>query len=97
MGKNHTIALDTKGRVFSWGRGTLSWLKLAKMFYPSTLALGHDEGKNLYQPKPIKALWGINIKKISSGNDFAMALDDKSNVYVWGWGEFGVLGFINKE
>lgn len=55
--------------------------------------MGHDEGKNLYTPKPIKALKNINIDQISSGNDFALALDKGGNVFVWGRGEFGVLGF----
>ena len=29
--------------------------------------------------------------------DFAMALDKKNNLWAWGRGEFGVLGFENGE
>ncbi len=97
LGRKHSIALDTKGRVFSWGRGTLSKYKITKFLYPSTLALGHEESRNLYQPKAIQAFRNIPISQISSGNDFAMALSEKKELFVWGRGEFGVLGFSNQQ
>lgn len=62
LGRRHTIALDEFGRVFSWGRGTISSRNILKFFYPDTLALGHPESKNLYSPKPLKTFKDIPIE-----------------------------------
>lgn len=97
LGRKHTIALSDTGRVFSWGRGDNSKYKITKLFYPSTLALGHKVPKDLRTPKPIKRFLNENILQISTGNDFAMAVSAKNSLWVWGRGEFGVLGYTNKE
>ena len=97
LGKHHTLALDDRGIVFSWGRGLMSNVKLFSLLFPSTLALGHPEPSNISIPKPIAKLRNESIESISSGNHFAMALAQSGELYVWGRGEFGVLGFENKE
>lgn len=96
-GKRHTIALDEEGRVFSWGKGKLWKYKIFQYFYPQAQALGHEESRNFFVPKPIKALKDIPIEQISTGNDFAMGLSEENQLWVWGRGEFGVLGFTNKQ
>lgn len=55
-GKRHTIALDSEGRVFSWGKGKLFRYSFLSYFYPKAQALGHEVAKNLFLPKPIKTL-----------------------------------------
>lgn len=57
--------------------------------------MGHKYNKDLNTPKPIKSLKEIPISQIASGNDFATALSKDGKYYVWGRGEFGVLGFVN--
>lgn len=97
LGKHHTIALDDKGRVFSWGRGIMSNIRGTSLLFPSALALGHPKAKNLSTPKPILKLRNIPVQNIATGNHFAIALTQAGEVFVWGRGEFGVLGFENKE
>lgn len=97
LGRKHTLALSNKGRVFSWGKGEGSKNIIAKLLYPSTLALGHKNPKDLRIPKPIEKFKNERILQISTGNDFAMGLSEKNRLWVWGRGEFGVLGFNNKQ
>lgn len=97
VGKHHTIALDDKGRVFSWGRGIMSNIRGTSLLFPSALALGHPKPKNLSTPKPILKLRNVPIQNVATGNHFAIALAQSGELYVWGRGEFGVLGFENKE
>lgn len=59
------------------------------------MALGHETNESLDTPRPIKHLKDVPIKQIATGNDFAMALSKEGQLYVWGRGEFGVLGFVN--
>lgn len=60
------------------------------------MALGHEDVKHKYTPKPIKAFKNIKIKQITTGRHFAMALGENGLLYVWGRGEFGTMGFENK-
>lgn len=97
LGKHHTIVLDDKGRVFSWGRGIMSRVMGISILFPSALALGHPKLQNLSSPKPIAKFRGMPISQVSTGNHFALALAQNGELYAWGRGEFGVLGFENKE
>ena len=97
LGKHHTLALDDKGRVFSWGRGIMSRVMGISILFPSALALGHPKLQNLSSPKPIAKFRGLPIGQISTGNHFALALAQDGDLHVWGRGEFGVLGFENRE
>ena len=95
-GKSHTIALDTEGRVYSWGKGKAKFNLLNRLFYPQALALGHKRPANHNIPKQIEKLKGVKVQQISTGHDFALALAADGEVYGWGRGEFGTLGNSNK-
>lgn len=96
VGEKHTIALDDQGRVYSWGRGTFSD-RFRRFFMSSCLALGHKESKNLWLPKQIEGLKDVRVVQVSTGNQSAMALDDKHRLWNWGRHEFGTSGMGNKE
>jgi alpha-tubulin suppressor-like RCC1 family protein len=79
----HTLLLDNKGAVYSFGTGNFG-----------QLGLGDLEDKNT--PQLITAFNGINITSIEAGGNgtdgYSLALTDKGDLYAWGSNEFGQLG-----
>lgn len=72
-GINHSLALDDKNRVFSWGFGGYG-------------RLGHTETKDEMMPRLIKVFDSLNrgVKGIWCGGTFSMALDIHNLLYFWG-------------
>jgi len=73
-GMEHTMILDSKGRVHSFGGNSFG-----------QLGLGHKI--NVDQPVIIKEL--NNVKNISAGHHSA-AITSEESLYIWGTGIFGV-------
>lgn len=84
-GDFHTIALDSNGKVWTWGYGGSS-------FPPQTGALGHPSKDQCDTPKQIEALEHETIVQISAGKLHSYALTDDGRLFSWGQGEFGRLG-----
>ena len=97
LAKHHTIVLDSKGRVYSFGQGRWSTSMLANLLFTQYVALGHPKAEHVTKPKQIAKLEGIDISQISTGNHFSLALGRDGRLMVWGRGEFGVLGCGNKQ
>ncbi|KAK7469558.1 hypothetical protein BaRGS_00036406 [Batillaria attramentaria] len=72
-GLNHTLALDSKKRVFSWGFGGYG-------------RLGHAEPKDEMVPRLIKFFEGPNrgAVQIACGSSFSMAVGEHGALFFWG-------------
>lgn len=75
----HTAALDSAGRVYTWGSN-------------SDGALGDGTTVDRYAPALVSALAGKKITQISVGNNFMHALDAGGLVFGWGNNASGRLG-----
>lgn len=97
LGRNHTLALDTKGRLFSFGKGVFSGNALVNLLFAKYVALGHPKAENVFFPKLVEKLRDTPIAQTSTGRHFALALSEAGQLLVWGRGEFGVLGCRNSD
>lgn len=84
-GYYHTIALDSYGKVWTWGYGGSS-------FPPRVGSLGHGSKVGCDVPKQVEALQGENVIQISSGGLHCCALTEDGRVFAWGEGSLGRLG-----
>ncbi|XP_035304437.1 probable E3 ubiquitin-protein ligase HERC6 isoform X7 [Cricetulus griseus] len=79
-GKEHSIAVCHKGRVFAWGAGS-----------EGQLGIGEFKEINL-MPMRIKTLGGIKIIQVSCGHYHSLALSEDGQVFSWGKNSQGQLG-----
>ncbi|XP_015912785.2 protein RCC2 homolog [Parasteatoda tepidariorum] len=72
-GINHSVAIDSKKRCFSWGFGGYG-------------RLGHAEQKDEMVPRLIKSFDGPNrgVKKAFAGGTYSMAVNEFDVLYFWG-------------
>ncbi|XP_077157032.1 putative E3 ubiquitin-protein ligase HERC6 [Paroedura picta] len=82
-GKEHSLAICSNGKVFSWGAGTFG-------------QLGTGELKDRLIPKNINGLSTCKIIQVVCGHDHSMALAKDGRVFSWGQNFHGQLG-IGKE
>jgi alpha-tubulin suppressor-like RCC1 family protein len=74
----HTLALDDRGRVYSWGRGDEG-------------QLGHGAFEAVPHPRRISRL-PTSVVAVGAGRTHSLALDADGAVYSWGCGDDGALG-----
>ncbi|KAH8095638.1 hypothetical protein JL720_2954 [Aureococcus anophagefferens] len=74
----HTLALDDRGRVYSWGRGDEG-------------QLGHGAFEAVPHPRRIARL-PTSVVAVGAGRTHSLALDADGAVYSWGCGDDGALG-----
>lgn len=78
-GAEHSVALDSNGTVWAWGRNTAG-------------QLGNGTTTNV-NPEPTEVLGLSNIVEIAAGANHTLALkQDSTNVYAWGSNAYGQLG-----
>ncbi len=84
-GRFYSMAVSESGEVYTWGSGSFG-------------QLGHDNRKDEYLPKKVKALEGIRIQSVvaSAVHSAAISLTDHQ-VYMWGDGTHGKLGLGDSE
>jgi alpha-tubulin suppressor-like RCC1 family protein len=72
-GNNHTVAIDSKKRCFSWGFGGVG-------------RLGHAEQKDEMVPRQIKFFDSSNrgVRRIFSGASFSLAIPDAGALFLFG-------------
>ncbi|CRK93336.1 CLUMA_CG006877, isoform A [Clunio marinus] len=72
-GNNHTVAVDSKKRAFSWGFGGVG-------------RLGHAEQKDEMVPRLIKFFDSSNrgVRRIFCGSSFTLAIPDQGQLYLFG-------------
>ncbi|OMJ70168.1 hypothetical protein SteCoe_31926 [Stentor coeruleus] len=78
-GLNHSIALDNKGRVFSWGSGADG-------------RLGHGDFKDQWSPHMIESLCPFNIIMISCGYQHSAMIANTGEILSFGFNGYGQLG-----
>ncbi|XP_006143352.1 probable E3 ubiquitin-protein ligase HERC6 [Tupaia chinensis] len=83
-GKEHSLAVCHKGRVFAWGAGS-----------EGQLGIGEFKERS-FTPQKIKALAGIKIIQVSCGYYHSLALSEDGQVFSWGKNSHGQLG-LGKE
>ncbi|KAM7252649.1 hypothetical protein ACFE04_008158 [Oxalis oulophora] len=88
-GASHSVALLSGASgstiVCSWGRGEDG-------------QLGHGDAADRLTPTHLTALDGLNIASIICGADHTIAYSHSpSQVFSWGWGDFGRLGHGNSS
>jgi len=91
-GWEHSLALSSEGRIYSWGCG---YKDSRRGVIPPVLGLGHNECR--MSPESIASIDTIRIVHVVSGWDHCLALDDKGKVLSWGSGQNGKLGLGNEE
>lgn len=87
VGTNHVLALNTKGKVFTWGAGEQSQLARRVVSRTAVGAL-------------IPREFGLQRKKIvhiGCGDYHSFAVDAKGAVYSWGLNSFGQTGIPKDE
>lgn len=84
-GASHSIALLSGTVVCSWGRGEDG-------------QLGHGDAEDRLSPTQLSALDGHEIVSVTCGADHTTAYSEaRTEVYSWGWGDFGRLGHGNSS
>ncbi|XP_045854008.1 probable E3 ubiquitin-protein ligase HERC6 isoform X1 [Meles meles] len=83
-GKEHSLAVCYKGRVFAWGAGS-----------EGQLGIGEFKEINLI-PRKIKTLTDIKIIQVSCGHHHSLALSEDGQLFSWGSNSHGQLG-LGKE
>lgn len=78
-GWDHCLALDTQGRVYSWGSGQ-----------NGKLGLGTEE--NVSVPTVLASLLSVKFAQVSAGCEHSAAFSDDGVLYTWGHGDGGRLG-----
>lgn len=76
-GKNHTLALTSKGEVWAWGANTAGQLGQGNL---STLT------------RPARVQINTPIKVIAAGDTHSLAIDFNGRLYAWGSNNLGQLG-----
>jgi alpha-tubulin suppressor-like RCC1 family protein len=81
VGANHMLALDSSGRVWSWGNNNYGELG-------NGTATGTANSNPV--PAPVPGLTGVT--QISAGTGYSLALRSDGTVWAWGRNNFGQLG-----
>ena len=85
-GEDYTVFLSDSGEVYTCGSD-----------YSGCIGCDGELGDNVLTPYKVESLIGKRVKKIASGDSHVVALTDEGEVYTWGCGEFGRLGFGHED
>ncbi len=81
-GSNHSLAINDKGEIFSWGEGLHG-------------QLGHGKLDNEYYPRKIESLKNFRFKYVSGGATHSVAISHDDYLFGWGSNEKYQLNFKN--
>ncbi|CAK7564253.1 MAG: hypothetical protein SEPTF4163_002140 [Sporothrix epigloea] len=82
-GSNHILALDAKGKLYSWGCPEQNQL--------GRRCVQRDIKESALRPGGVSIKRGVHIAKIACGSYHSFALDEQGEVYAWGLNNFGQL------
>ncbi|KJR86329.1 uncharacterized protein SPSK_02350 [Sporothrix schenckii 1099-18] len=82
-GSNHILALDAKGKLFTWGCPEQNQL--------GRRCVQRDIKESALRPGGVGFKRGVHIAKIACGSYHSFALDQNGQVYAWGLNNFGQL------
>ncbi|EOD29477.1 E3 ubiquitin ligase [Emiliania huxleyi CCMP1516] len=83
-GSDHSLALTTDGRVWSWGYGRDG-------------RLGHGDEQRQLLPKRVEAFAGQRVIVVTAGAYHSLALTADGSVWSWGEGASGKLGHGDQQ
>jgi len=89
-GEGHTCALLVDGKVRCWGSPASG-----RLGYGNGATIGDDESPAAVDPVSLGT--GRKAVAISSGFEHTCAILDDGSVRCWGYGQFGQLGYGNKD
>lgn len=100
-GSHHSLALDSEGRIWSWGSSEYGQQGGSKN-YEDLGARGHSKEQHFYYsiPRLLLKEVGLNGKrpvKLAAGNLHNIALTEDGSMFTWGWGQTGALGHGNRR
>eukprot|EP00947_MAST-08B_sp_MAST-8B-sp1_P005843 g5843.t1 len=72
-GIEHSAAVTSDGRLFTWGKG-------------DDHRLGHGVTQIIECPRLVEGLAGVNITKVACGDNHTLALSEDGAVFSWGFG-----------
>ena len=84
-GDYHTVALDSDGKLFSWGSNTAG-----------RTGHGEEEGYQLV-PRPVRGLGNVQLSWVTTGSAHTAAITETGSLYTWGFGKNGELGHAVAE
>ncbi|KAJ6796766.1 ultraviolet-B receptor UVR8-like [Iris pallida] len=84
IGAFHNLALLEEGMLWAWGNNEYG-------------QLGTGDTQPRSQPIPVQGLSGLKLVDIAAGGWHSTALSDEGEVYAWGRGEHGRLGFGDND
>lgn len=82
-GDEHVVALDSRGHVYTWGKGYCG-------------ALGHGDEIDKIVPEPLLCLKKNLIVQVCASKRKTFVLTDSGILYGFGWMGFGSLGFPDR-
>ena len=77
IGAGHTLALDYKGRLWSWGKNNCGQL---------------GRGYTNAADTPKMYSFAVRWKTVSAGDSFSAGIDEKGNLWAWGSNQQGQIG-----
>ena len=83
-GRDFCLSIDSNNQVYSWGDNNFG-------------QLGESEDFMVETPKRLRFFKDKKIVKISSGENFSLALSQNGEVYSWGINSDGQLGHGHKS
>ena len=83
----HGAVITSEGKIFAWGYNKSH----------GVLGLEPQRAEQFLGPSLITPLGQIKISRISCGNNYTLAIDEKGNMFSWGFGKHGVLGIGNEK
>ncbi|GAM24762.1 hypothetical protein SAMD00019534_079370 [Acytostelium subglobosum LB1] len=78
-GMQHSLVLSKYGELYTFGCGTYG-------------RLGHGNELPAFSPKPVGSLVGKHIVNMAAGLMHSAAIDNRGQLYTWGWNRYGQLG-----
>lgn len=82
-GSNHILALDAKGKLFTWGCPEQNQL--------GRRCVQRDIKDSALRPGGVGFKRGVHVEQIACGSYHSFAVDQKGRVYAWGLNNFGQL------
>lgn len=86
-GTKHSVALTTKGHVFTWGHGGHGRLGLGQ-----AKVRGQNSYSAEFVPRQVSSLQGLKVTYIAAGEAHTAAVDQLGGLYTWGQGSYGRCG-----
>lgn len=83
-GYDHSVAIDSDGRAYAWGVGTLG-------------QVGNGGTAGSLVPVPVSMPGGVTFTQVSADSRRTLALGSDGGIYAWGLGTNGLLGTGNED